>query len=464
MICEVYLTFSRNHYLLLASMMQSFFNYLSFLDDFYWGYIGFGVLICTGAYLSYKTRFYQARVLRHLPATIKDLIAYSKKELPGVNPMRLYFASIGGMIGLGNIVVVVTALTIGGPGSLFWFWIAAFLGMIIKYTEIFLGMKYRKPNRQGGYDGGMMYCFERAFSKKTGIYLGKLVAILLCIYGVEIYVFTVITDTIENALPVKRELIIFPLLGLIFYIGLGGIKRLANLCSFLMPFFIFLYIVVCLWVIFANASLLPDFFYNVFKSAFTGHASLGAFAGSSLLLTAQQGAARAVYSGDIAIGFDSIIQSESKTNNPQQQARLAIVSTLTDAFIASLSVAVVYMTGLWHSPEGLLPSQLVAHSLGLYIPYANYIILFVILVTGFTTLQAYFNVGIKAAKYIYPKFGKIIYFLYAMVSFWTFAHYDQSKALIIMSLSGGFLILLNLACILKLRKEISFDILIKEDH
>ena len=212
-----------------------------------------------------------------------------------------------------------------------------------------------------------------------------------------------------------------------------------------------------------NVSMLPTFLYDVIKGAFVGHAPLGGFVGSTMLLAAQQGAARAVYSGDIAIGFDSIIQSETKINNPQQQARLAIVSTLTDALISTLSVTIVYMTGLWHSPEGFLPSQLVGHALSLYIPYAKYIILFVIFITGFTTIQAYFNVGIKAAKYLSPKLGRPIYFLYAIVSFWLFAHYDQSKVLIIMSLSGGFLILLNLSCIIKLRKQISFNILLKED-
>lgn len=444
-------------------MIQHFFAILAKIDGIYWAYIGFLLLVGTGFYFSYKSGFYQIRVISHLPATIRTLMAYSKKELPGISPIRLYFASIGGMIGLGNIVGVITALLIGGPGALFWLWVAVFAGMIIKYAEIYLGMKYRKPNKTRGYDGGLFYCIPHAFKGKLGSILATLSAILLCIYGVEVFQFTVIADTIHNSIPLlHRELIILPLLAFTLYIGLGGIKRLANLCTYMMPIFIILYTILCLWVIATHYTLIPDLIVSIFKSAFVGQAPIGGFAGSTLIMAAQQGTARAVYSGDIAIGFDSIIQSESKINHPQQQARLAILSSISDGIVCTLSILVVMVTGLWKEPEALKASEYVAHSLSLYIPYADSLITIIIFLAGFTTIQAYFAVGIKSAKFLSPSKGKPIYFAYAIFGFWFFAHYDQVKVLIIMSLSGGLLILINLICILKLKHEVSFDLLKKD--
>lgn len=444
-------------------MIDNFFEVLGKVDEFYWSYIGFGLLMLAGMYFTYKSGFFQIRVIRHLPSTLRMLKKYSEKEAPGVSPIRLYFASIGGMIGLGNIIAVMTAIMIGGPGALFWLWIAAFVGMIIKYTEIFVGVKYRQRNENNGYDGGIMFCLPVAFKGKLGIILANISAFLLCIYAVEIYQFTVITDTLNSIIPVHQEFIIVSMLILIIYIGLGGIKRMATLCTFLMPIFILLYVILCMWVVIVNIHMVPEMVVTIFKSAFVGYAPVGGFAGSTFLLAAQQGAARAVYSGDIGIGFDSIIQAETKTMHAGRQARLAILATITDAIICTFSIVIVYLTGLWQEPTVMKTSIMVQTALSHYIPYSESLVIIVIFLAGFTTLQAYFAVGLKSAKFLSPRFGKLVYFVYAALAFWFFAHHDQTKVYLIMSIASGLLILVNISCILRLRNEIRFDLL-KEDH
>lgn len=441
--------------------MENIFETLRVVDDFYWGYIGFFMLIGMGVYLSYKSGFYQLRVIRHLPSTIKKLIATSDNE-PGVSPMRLYFASIGGMIGLGNIVAVITALLIGGPGALFWLWVASLVGMIIKYSEIYLGMRYRRQAGKDGYEGGLFFFLPQAFKGKLGVFLANIAAVLLCIYGVEIYQFTVITDTLDQAFEVSREVIIVGMLVVTLYMGMGGIKRLANVCTVLMPLFVLFYVLLCMYVLAVNAAILPEVLMNVLVSAFDGHAAMGGFAGSTIIMVMQQGAARAVYSGDIAIGFDSIIQSTSREVNPQRQARLAIMSMLTDTTVCTMSILVVMISGLWHTTPELMGSSYVAVALSDYVPYSQLIIGIVIFLAGFTTIQAYFAVGLKSAQFLSANWGKYIYYIFGVAAFYFFAHYDQSKALLIMSLSGGALIFINLLAIFKLRNEIRFDIL-KED-
>ncbi len=439
-------------------MLEQVFSQLSTIDTLYWRYIGFFLIVLVGVYFSYRSNLYQFRVLSRLPATIKILAAYSKRKMPGVSPLQLYFVSIGGMAGLGNIVAIMTTILIGGPGALFWLWIAAFAGMIIKYAEIYLGLRYRRLNTSNGYDGGPMFIIPEAFKGKLGLILANLAAFLLCIYGIEILQFTIIIDSIHDSFNVPRELTIILFVLLIIYIGIGGVKRLAALCTMLMPIFIVLYVGMCLWVIILHIEQLPEFFITVFKSAFVGHAAIGGFSGSTILMAAQQGAARAVYSGDIAIGFDSIIQSETKAKNFHYQAQLAIVAALTDTFICTLSITIIYLSDLWTELTSYKLSEYATKALSMHIPYSKYLILTIIFLAGFTTIQAYFTVGLKAAKFISPRYGKLIYFLYAIFAFWFFAHYDQSKISAIMGLAAGLLILINISTIIRLRKEISFKL------
>ena len=147
-------------------MVESFFSALEFLDDILWSYVGLTIILIVGVYFSLKTKGFQFRVLGKPKAHIKDLMECADKEKSGTHPIKLYFASVGGMVGLGNIVTVMATVTIGGPGSLFWLWIASLIGMLIKYAEVYLGIKYRVPNKEGGYDGGPMYYLQKAFNSK----------------------------------------------------------------------------------------------------------------------------------------------------------------------------------------------------------------------------------------------------------------------------------------------------------
>ena len=433
-------------------MFDTFFNTLSVIDEFYWTYIGFTLVAVAGLYFSYTTRFFQFRVLTQLKKTVTDLHKDSKTEDVGTHPLRLYFASVGGMVGLGNIVGVVTAILLGGPGALVWLWFASFAGMLIKYSEIYLGVKHRVKNNRGGYDGGPMYYLKDAFGVT---WISVIVCVLLCVYGVEVYQFTIVTDTLSSAFSLPKAGVIAALLAATIYTGLGGIKRLANVCSVMMPIFMVLYIVMCLFVIIANIGELPQVLLKCFESAFTGHAALGGFAGSSMMAAAQHGIARAVYSGDIGIGYDATIQSETRTRYPERQARMAIFSITTDAIVCTMSMLVVLVTGLWQA-GGMQASEYVAAALGTYFPHTSIFMAIFFFFAGYTTIIAYFAVGIKCAKFLSPRFGEKAYYIYAMLAFPFFSFFDQSKVILIMSISGGLLMMLNLLGIFKLRHEIKF--------
>jgi alanine or glycine:cation symporter, AGCS family len=433
--------------------MNSTFDYLTRLDSFFWGYIAFMLIILLGCSLTIQARFFQIRAFPSILKTFFHFLTRSSSDVRGVHPLKAFFASVGGMIGIGNVVGIVTAVQIGGPGALFWVWVAALIGTIIKYSEIFLGLKTRVTNDCGGYDGGPMYFLLFAFNNR---WIPIFISLLLCIYGVEIYQFAVVTDSLTTNFDLNRYAVIGSLLLLILYASAGGIPRIGKICSWVMPIFMSLYISMCLWVIFQEISILPDILKNVFTSAFTGHAAIGGFAGSSILLAIQHGISRAAYSADIGIGYDSIIQSESNTVYPERQARLAVLGVCVDNLVCTMSILVVLVSGIWKSTEHIEGSQLVQTALSQYFPFMHIFMPIFLFIVGYTTMIAYFCVGIKCARFLYPKYGTQLYLVYGIIALLFFSFFDQTQALLVMSLAGALLLITNLLGIFILRHQIVF--------
>ncbi|NGX29090.1 MAG: Amino-acid carrier protein AlsT [Candidatus Anoxychlamydiales bacterium] len=431
------------------SLYNDILFYLNYLDTIYWGYVGFLLVAFLGIYLSIKFQFFQI-------FKIKDIIHEFFKvgrnfdRSKGIHPLKIFFSSVGGMVGIGNVVGIITAVQIGGPGSLFWVWLAAPLGALIKYSEIFLGMKYR-ITKNNTFEGGPMYYLKAAFKSK---FFPITVAILLCVYGVEIYQFNVICDSLSDNMHINKILIIPPFLMMVLYACRGGIKRVATICSILMPFFMIFYTSMCFFIIIQNFSLIREVLALVFKSAFTGHAAIGGFAGSSLIVAIKQGISTAVYSGDIGIGYDSIINSQSGNKDPSSQGSLAVLGIFIDNFICTLSILVVLMSSLWQTGTQMEGSKLIQLAFSKYFPYMNVFMPFFIFLTGYSTIIAYFAVGIKCASYLSPKKGDKIYYLYAIFALIFFSFFSQRVPLLIMSLSGAGLISINLIGIYILRDKI----------
>ncbi len=282
------------------------------------------------------------------------------------------------------------------------------------------------------------------------------VALLWCVYGVEIYQFSVITDSISSNWGIHRLVVIPTLLLLVLWVGTGGVNRLATICSWIMPFFLAIYLAMGMWVILHEMGSLPMIFADVFRSAFTGHAAVGGFAGSSVMMAIGQGTARAAYSSDIGIGYDSIIQSESRSHEPQRQGHLAILGVLVDNLICTFSILIVLVSGVWKSIDPMEGSELIKTALSSYFPYMEYFIPFFFFVTGYTTIIAFFTTGIKCARYVAPKWGKRLYIPYGVLSFICFSFLPQSQVLLIMSISGAMLLIINMLGMFRLRHEIVF--------
>lgn len=434
--------------------MNDILDSIAIISNFYWSYIGWSLIIVTGIYLTIVSKAFQFKALFNFTKNIKEIYQQADNSSDGIHPFKLYFSSVGGMVGLGNIVGISSAIMIGGPGSIFWTIIASIFGMLLKYAEIFLGIKYRVQNSKGGFNGGPMYYLQVAFKKKWVAYLA---AALICLYGVETYQFVILVDRIETSLNLDRNLVIALLLSAITYSSMGGIKRLSNICVFLMPIFMLSYIFLSLYVIFSNVDILWEFCEEVMMCAFTDKAQVGGFAGASFILAAYMGISKSVYSGDICIGYDSIVQSETRISNPQTQATLAIYALFTDSIICVLTNFVLGINGAWYKYNHLQPSDIVAKTLAEYFVHSEIFVTLLLFFAGFTTLIAYLAAGVKCAKFINMRYGKVTYFAYAIFAFVFFCSFKQDQLMIIMEMLSGILVLINISAIIKLRRDIKFN-------
>jgi AGCS family alanine or glycine:cation symporter len=434
--------------------MCCFFQIIDAIQEFLWGYVNFFLILAIGLYFSVKTSFFQFRALFSLKKTVRALMTTTATEkTKGVAPLRLYFTSIGGSIGLGNIVAVVTTVSIGGPGGIFWMWVAVFLGMLVKYGEVYLGITYRKQNAIGGYDGGPMYYLNKALNIKCA---SSIFCVLMCIYGVEIFQFKVVEDVIVDAFGLSRYLVMAILLTGTIYVAIGGVNRLSKVCTVLMPIFLIVYTSVCLFVISKSDVGFGHLLGLILKSAFTGHAAVGGFAGSTIIMAIQYGMANAVYSGDIGMGYDSVIQAETQLSGPKAQARTVVFTLFTDCFICTLTVLLVLSTGCW-SMGYKHGGDFVTNALLPYFPYIKYLLAVFFFLVGWTTILGFLLVGIKSAKELFKK-GKVFYLVYAVLMFLIFSFVDQNNARLIMYLAGALLMLMNTIAIFRLRQEIDFSI------
>lgn len=434
--------------------LLNFFSFLEIAEDFLWGYLGVPALMLIGLYLSFQSKFLQIRKLPHVIRLFFELMRFREHNERGIHPLKAFFASVGGCVGVGNIVGICTAIQIGGPGALFWIWITALLGMMIKYGEVYLGLKYRIPNSTGGYNGGPMYYLQQIFKSPS---IPILVCFLLCIYGVEVYQFSIVTDSLVTNFGLNKYGVILTFLFLVFFAASGGIRRVGNISSAIIPIFVVLYIGMGSWVLVHHLSEFPRVISEVFAAAFSGSAAIGGFVGGTMMLAISQGVRRGCYTGDLGVGYASVIHSESSMKIPQEQAALAIFDIFLDTFIiCTTSVFLILVTDVWHQP--ISAGMMVQTALAQHFPYMHFFMPLFLFLLGYSTINAYFCVGLKCAEFISPKRGPSIYYIYAFVSLFLFSFIGVNQAQTLMTLANGFLLIINAYGIFRLRREISYDL------
>lgn len=435
-------------------MIDQIFAFIDSVDDIFWMYGGTTAIVMLGTYFSIQSGFFQ---IRKFPAILKNFFGYLQATgvaHQGVMPIRIFFAALGSCIGIGNLVGACMALRLGGPGAVFWMWVTALLGCLVKYSEIYLGMKFRVKTGTS-YMGGPIIYLQHI---PGYAWLATVVAGLLCIYGVEIFIFKVITHTIVTGWNLPMLPVVIFLLVAIFIAGQQGIRFVGKFNSVVIPIFLLLYLFLSLIVFLKNITLLPGVIVSIFMHAFSPYAVLGGVTGTSLIYVISYGMRRACYISDLGIGYASMVHSESAEQNPGRQASTAIVEMFLDTFIlATTSMLLVLVTGVWQTDVEV--SYMVPTAIATVFPFFIYIWPLIIFLLGYLTMSAFFTVGIKAACYLFPEYGKRIYFVYAATMFLFFSFFAQTThAMGVMSVAGILLLMCNMFGIFKLRHHIKFTL------
>lgn len=415
-----------------------FFYYLNLLDDALWAYVAIPAIVIMGGYFSSKLRL---RQITDFKSTCVEFMACYKQDHDvkgGVNPVHAFFTTMGGCIGIGNIVAVCTAVKIGGPGALFWMWVTALIGMTVKYAEVYLSVQTRQSSPSGGYVGGPMYYLGE--SKNI---LGMTFAALLAIYGVEVYMFKTVTQSLVQTWHLPDYVVVSALLLFVLYAVQGGAKRVGVFCNALIPVFVGLYLIMSGWVLVQNAAALPGVLWMIVESAFQGHAPIGAFAGSGVMLALSQGVKRACYTGDIGVGYAGVISAEAHEAIEGQQARFAYLGIFLDTFVVcTLSVLLILVTDVWqlNMDESLMVSSVLSN----YFPGVDYFMPVFIFLLGYSTIISFFHAGMCAMDYVMPTYGRKLYYLYAAIAFVTFAWLEAKHALALMNVCCACMLVINL--------------------
>ncbi|MEF1254755.1 MULTISPECIES: alanine/glycine:cation symporter family protein [unclassified Vibrio] len=329
--------------------MDNLQSLLKTIDNFVWGPPLLILLVGTGIYFTFRLGLLQ---FRHLPTALKLVFSKDDSGKQGdVSSFAALCTALSATIGTGNIVGVATAIKLGGPGALFWMWLAALFGMATKYAECLLAVKYRQTDDKGQMIGGPMYYLQYGVGSKTLAVLFAVFALGVACFGIGTFPqVNAILDASELSFGVSREISASLLTLLVAFVTIGGIKSIASVAGKVVPAMALFYVVACLSVIITNADKLLDAIELVLVSAFTSTAATGGFLGASIMLAIQSGIARGVFSNESGLGSAPMAAAAARTDSCVKQGLISMTGTFFDTIIiCTMTGLALILTGAWQS-------------------------------------------------------------------------------------------------------------------
>lgn len=426
------------------------------IDGIVWGPPLLILLVGTGIYFTFKLNFIQ---MFKLPLAIKYLFLNdddkSDNEAKGeVSSFAALCTALSATIGTGNIVGVATAIATGGPGALFWMWVAAFFGMATKYAEGVLAIKYREVDENGEMSGGPMYYIEKGVGNKFLANMFAFFGIAVALLGIG--TFGQVNSISKAALisfniPIWFTAIIITIL--VTLVTLGGIKRISNVAEKIVPTMAILYILGALLVLICNFKAIPSAITLIIKSAFNPSAALGGTTGITISLAIQMGIGRGVFSNEAGLGSAPIAVAAAKTKYPVKQGLISMTGTFIDTIIiCTMTGLAIVLTGSFNS--GLKGAAMTTFAFENGLPFAiigKYIVNIGLIFFAFTTIIGWNYYGERCIQYLIGikgiKFYKIIFI--ALVGLGPFL--SLNLVFIIADIVNGLMALPNLIGLIKLR-------------
>jgi alanine or glycine:cation symporter, AGCS family len=325
------------------------------ISGFVWGpFLLIPLLLLTGLYLTIVLRAIQFHKLVY--ALWFALIKRREEGAEGdISHYQALSVALAATIGVGNIAGVATAIFMGGPGALLWMWITGLVGMATKYSEAFLGVRFRKVDAKGEQSGGPQYYLSEGIKNRFGSFLAIFFAIAAAIaaFGIGNMVQSnTVAESVEGQWgidPVITGIVLTVGAGIVI---LGGIRWIGRFAALFVPFMAIIYILGATWVIGANIDQLPGALSMVFTDAFTGTAATGGFTGAALATVIRFGVARGIFSNESGLGTGGIAAAAAQTTNPVRQALVSMTQTFIDTLVVvSFTGLAIIVTGAWTTGE-----------------------------------------------------------------------------------------------------------------
>ncbi|HDP90149.1 MAG TPA: sodium:alanine symporter family protein [Thioalkalivibrio sp.] len=320
-----------------------------------------------------------------------------------ITPFQALMTALSATIGTGNIAGVATAIFLGGPGAVFWMWLTALVGMATKYSEAVLAVKYRETDARGMHVGGPMYYIKNGMGARWK-WLGVLFAVfgMLAAFGIG---NTIQSNSVALALHSSLSIPLW-LTGLVLAIAagaviMGGIRRIGEVASALVPFMAVVYVGGSLVIIVLNVTEVPAALGSIVSDAFTGTAAAGGFAGAGIAAAIQFGVARGLFSNEAGLGSAPIAHAAARTRDPIRQGSIAMLGTFIDTIvICTMTALVIILTGAWTS--GATSSALSTLAFDTGLPgFGSWVVTFGLVVFAFTTILGWSYNGERCAEFLF---------------------------------------------------------------
>ncbi|MBO7298817.1 MAG: alanine:cation symporter family protein [Kiritimatiellae bacterium] len=406
------------------TLLETFTKLLETIDGYVWGIPLILLIILGGLFLTIRLGGMQ---FIRLPLAMKYMLKNEKSGKGEVSSFAALCTALSATIGTGNIVGVATAVISGGPGALFWMWLAALLGMATKYSEGLLAIKYRTHDPKTNHVlGGPFYYIERGMGSKW-IWLAKFFAfagVLVGLFGIGTFsqvnsintaVNTAYTTIFANStvptytflgaeytlVTIISSIIIALLVGLVV---IGGIQRIGKVSEKVIPFMVILYLAISILLIVTNITKVDDALVLIFKSAFGLDAAAGGMLGA-MIVAMQKGVARGIFSNEAGLGSAPIAAAAAQTNEPVRQGLVSMTGTFLDTIIVcSMTGLALVMTGAYDGAHGQ-GAQATMYAFNVGLPFfsktlTDTIIAICMILFGFTTILGWNYYSERCLEYL----------------------------------------------------------------
>ena len=423
---------------------------LNQIDGLVWGPWLLVLLVGTGVLLTCRLSLLQ--VLK-LPRALK-LIFFARNKGDGdIDSFKALCTALAATVGTGNIVGVATAIKLGGPGALFWMWLAAFFGMATKYAEGCLAVKYRGVDDQGNIAGGPMYYIEMGLGKKW-----KPLAVAFAIFGIMTAMLgsgtttqmNAITASVQAGFGVSTYITCAVITVLVAIITFGGLKSISKTASKIVPAMAVVYFIVTVIFLGLNAGELPHAIALVIDGAFNGTAAAGGFAGAGVMLVLRSGIARGLYSNESGLGSAPIVAAAAKTKWPAEQGLISMTGTFIDTIIiCTLTGLSIVVSGEWMN--GLNGAALTNAAFKDAFPvFGGYMLMIGLILFAFTTILGWNYYGERCMIYLCGTKGVLPYRIIFIILVASGAFLKLEAIWVLADIVNGLMAIPNLIALLAL--------------